>query len=259
MRGNEDGVPSAIKTIPLTESPVHSGTYVATIPPLWPWHGSVEGWSEIVCMPETAVLPNGGTSAGGEEVGLYGEHFTGATGVTFGGVRAESFKVLSDEEIVAITPPGSGLVDVVVKTPGGETPTNGMCQIPLHGCHGDRQDHRGARRRGHDQRRRVHGRRIRLLRRIPDDGDRSRGRPHDRGHRAARDGQRPRRAGRRQPAHHGDEPWSHVHLRRSGPAWGVLAPPVARRSRLRPRRPRGEPPAAPTEASLQAGTRCARR
>ena len=121
-------MPSAIKTIPLTESPVHSGTYVATIPPLWPWHGSVEGWSEIVCMPETAVLPNGGTSAGGEEVSLYGERFTGATGVTFGGVRAESFKVLSDEEIVAITPPGSGLVDVVVKTPGGETPTNAIAK-----------------------------------------------------------------------------------------------------------------------------------
>lgn len=61
-----------------------------------------------------------GTAVGGNTLNISGSGFTGATGVEFGGVPAESFQVIHDSEAVAVSPPGSGILDVTV-TDGGCT------------------------------------------------------------------------------------------------------------------------------------------
>jgi phospholipase C len=66
------------------------------------------------------VSPNSGTPA--STVTIAGTGFTAATGVTFGGVPAESFSVDSDTSITATAPSGRSAVDVVVSGPDGTSP-----------------------------------------------------------------------------------------------------------------------------------------
>lgn len=69
-----------------------------------------------------ALSPNYGSIAGGTSVTLLGSGFTNATAVTFGG-QAAQFHVVSDNRIVAASPPAPGgtaqAVDVIVTTPIG--------------------------------------------------------------------------------------------------------------------------------------------
>jgi hypothetical protein len=71
----------------------------------------------------TAASPAGGPSTGGLPVAITGTNFTGVTSVTFGGVPATSFIVLGPTKILAVSPPGSGTVDLVVTNGGGPSPT----------------------------------------------------------------------------------------------------------------------------------------
>jgi len=74
-------------------------------------------------QPVTPKLtPAEGPAAGGQTVTLSGLEYTGATAVSFGGTPASSFEVVSNQTIRAVTPAGSGTVDVTVTTPGGTTP-----------------------------------------------------------------------------------------------------------------------------------------
>jgi hypothetical protein len=74
-------------------------------------------------IPAVAQLtPTSGPAAGGTSVVISGQGFTGATTVAFGGVVAPAFTVNSDIQITAISPPGSGVVDVTVTTSGGVSP-----------------------------------------------------------------------------------------------------------------------------------------
>lgn len=74
-------------------------------------------------IPAVAQLtPQSGPTAGGTSVVIKGQGFTGATTVAFGGVVAPAFTVNSDIQITAISPPGSGVVDVTVTTSGGVSP-----------------------------------------------------------------------------------------------------------------------------------------
>jgi len=74
-------------------------------------------------IPAVAQLtPQSGPAAGGTTVVINGQGFTGATTVAFGGVVAPAFTVNSDTQITAISPPGSGVVDVTVTTSGGVSP-----------------------------------------------------------------------------------------------------------------------------------------
>jgi uncharacterized protein (TIGR03437 family) len=66
----------------------------------------------------TGIFPARGSTAGGESITITGIGFAGATEVEFGGVSAQ-MTVNSDTEIVAISPPGNGTVDVTVVTPNG--------------------------------------------------------------------------------------------------------------------------------------------
>jgi alpha-tubulin suppressor-like RCC1 family protein len=72
----------------------------------------------------TGVSPSTGPQAGGERITLTGTNLARATSVRFGTTPAQSFEVISATQISAVTPPGSGLVDVSVTTPGGTSSTN---------------------------------------------------------------------------------------------------------------------------------------
>jgi hypothetical protein len=68
----------------------------------------------------TDIVPDRGPETGGTTVTITGDDFTGTTSVTFDGVEAEDFTVVSDTEITAITPPGTpGIVDVIVTNGAG--------------------------------------------------------------------------------------------------------------------------------------------
>ena len=54
---------------------------------------------------------------------ISGTMFTGATAVQFGATPAASFTVLSDAAISAVSPAGTGTVDVTVTSPLGTSPT----------------------------------------------------------------------------------------------------------------------------------------
>jgi hypothetical protein len=61
-----------------------------------------------------AVSPSSGPTGGGTTVSIVGSCFTGATAVFFGNSPASSFTVVSDTEISAVSPAGTGTVDVTV-------------------------------------------------------------------------------------------------------------------------------------------------
>jgi uncharacterized protein (TIGR03437 family) len=73
----------------------------------------------------TSISPASGPVAGGTTVTITGTALTGASSVTFGGVQAQSFSVVNDTTITAVTP---GVLQpfsapVVVTTPGGTAST----------------------------------------------------------------------------------------------------------------------------------------
>jgi hypothetical protein len=82
--------------------------------------------AQIVLQPGVASLsPSAGPTSGGTPVTIAGHDFTGATGVSFGGVPASSFTVNSDTTITAVVPAGTaGPADVTVTTPGGTSPVS---------------------------------------------------------------------------------------------------------------------------------------
>jgi hypothetical protein len=65
-----------------------------------------------------------GPTTGDTTVIITGTSFSGATAVDFGTKPAISFVVNSATQITATSPPGSGMVDVTVVTPGGTSPVS---------------------------------------------------------------------------------------------------------------------------------------
>jgi uncharacterized repeat protein (TIGR03803 family) len=73
----------------------------------------------------STVTPAMGTTAGGTNVTITGTDLLGATAVTFGGMAATSFTVVSATQITATTPAhAAGAVSVEVTTPGGTNAAN---------------------------------------------------------------------------------------------------------------------------------------
>jgi hypothetical protein len=66
----------------------------------------------------TGLSATSGDEAGGESLTVFGGGLAGASDVSFGGTSATILSV-SDSAIDVTTPPGTGVVDVVVTTPGG--------------------------------------------------------------------------------------------------------------------------------------------
>ncbi|MGP3956691.1 IPT/TIG domain-containing protein [Nonomuraea sp. 3N208] len=66
-----------------------------------------------------SVTPNQGSSAGGTSVTITGSGFAGASAARFGGTRAAGFVLVSSTTITAISPPGTGTVNVTVTGSSG--------------------------------------------------------------------------------------------------------------------------------------------
>jgi hypothetical protein len=71
----------------------------------------------------TSISPATGPSTGGTSVTVTGTNFTGTTAVLFGTTPAASFTVNSATSITAVSPAGSGTVDITVAAPGGNSMT----------------------------------------------------------------------------------------------------------------------------------------
>ncbi len=81
------------------------------------WDGLAD--EDSVPVIASATPATSGT-AGGALVSLFGNHFTGATAVRFGGTNATSFLVIDDEHIAAVTPAKTaGSQPATVVTPAG--------------------------------------------------------------------------------------------------------------------------------------------
>jgi hypothetical protein len=72
----------------------------------------------------TGISPSAGPTAGGTVVTITGSNFTGVTAVLFGSTPAVSFVVNSARSITAISPAGTGTVDVTVTSADGISPTS---------------------------------------------------------------------------------------------------------------------------------------
>ena len=87
----------------------------------------------------SAVVPDEGTTLGGETVTVAGDGFTGATDITFDGTSGTTLAVVDDTEATIVTPAhAAGAVDVLVIGPAGTsnprtftyaTPTPGVPTI----------------------------------------------------------------------------------------------------------------------------------
>ena len=77
---------------------------------------------ELIVPPPLTFFPDRGEGL----VTIYGNKFTGATAVSFGGTAATNFTFVNDTLIVATKPAlTAGSKDVTVTTPGGTSPTAG--------------------------------------------------------------------------------------------------------------------------------------
>ena len=74
-------------------------------------------------MAVTRITPGSGPQVGGTRVVITGSGFARTTGVSFGKTAATRFSVDADTQISAVSPPGSGTVDVTVTTPDGISAT----------------------------------------------------------------------------------------------------------------------------------------
>jgi pro-kumamolisin-like protein/IPT/TIG domain-containing protein len=85
----------------------------------------------------TGLSPTGGPEVAPTPVKILGSGFTGTSAVTFGGVAASSFEVISPFEIQATPPAYSGATKCAPSLPG-ETPTTDICQVQVQvtGPHG---------------------------------------------------------------------------------------------------------------------------
>nr|WP_269330170.1 IPT/TIG domain-containing protein [Kineosporia babensis] len=103
-------------TITATTPPGSAGTATVQVTSAG---GNATGTYRYANVPTiTQLQPSAGPEAGGTAVTITGTGFTGATNVRFGAVPA-TFTVVSNTEITATTPPGTGTSAVTVQTPGG--------------------------------------------------------------------------------------------------------------------------------------------
>lgn len=104
-------------------SPAGSGTVDVTVttPGGTSATSSADQFSYIAEPPPTvtAIKPTKGRAAGGTTVTITGSGFTGTISVKFGSTAATSFVVDSDSQAKAVSPAGTGTVNVTVTTPHG--------------------------------------------------------------------------------------------------------------------------------------------
>ncbi|MGY5311821.1 IPT/TIG domain-containing protein, partial [Nocardia gipuzkoensis] len=85
-----------------------------------------------VPIPTVATaVPSSGPETGGTTVVLTGTNLTGTTGVTFGVTPAASFTVDSATQITAVSPAGTGTVQVTATTVGGTSTGVAYTYVPI--------------------------------------------------------------------------------------------------------------------------------
>lgn len=116
-----DTTNGTITGVPTVVTPLTNYTITAT---------TTFGSGTFVLAIETVIAPviiaNSSTAAGpGDTVTLTGIYFTGTTGVSFGGVAADTFWVVNDSTIIAVVGAGSS-GSVTVTTPSGSVSMPGF-------------------------------------------------------------------------------------------------------------------------------------
>ena len=81
--------------------------------------GNGHAWLYTAAPQIKKLSPRKGPLAGGTSVTITGSFLAGASGVDFGSTPAESFTVNSSTSITAVSPPGTGAVNVSVTTSVG--------------------------------------------------------------------------------------------------------------------------------------------
>ncbi len=120
---------------PFAYGPCPSGPFI---------HGAftaiAAGSHDLAALPPVSgpvvdsLTPDTGPAAGGTEVTILGGDLEDASAVDFGGVAASEFQVRSDDEILAVAPPGSGAVAVTVTTPDGTSSTESEDEFTYQGA-----------------------------------------------------------------------------------------------------------------------------
>ena len=87
-------------------------------------HGCWTGrTTTLAAVPAVStVTPNNGPASGSSRVTIEGSAFLPGSTVTFGAEAAPGVKVESSDAITAVSPPGSGTVDVTVSNTDGTSP-----------------------------------------------------------------------------------------------------------------------------------------
>ena len=108
------------------DSPAGSGTVDVTVttPGGKSATSAADQFTYIVAPVVTGVSPTSGPAAGGTLATITGTGFSGATVVDFGTAAATGLTVVNSTTITADSPAGSGVVDVTVTTPGGQSATS---------------------------------------------------------------------------------------------------------------------------------------
>ena len=99
-------------------APAGAGTVQATVATAGGTSNGVS-YTYVPTPACTSITPNLGPQTGGNTVTITGTGFSGAAAVSFGGTPAPSFTIVSDTEITAVIPAGTGAVQVTVTTAGG--------------------------------------------------------------------------------------------------------------------------------------------
>jgi hypothetical protein len=90
--------------------------------------GNISVFEVLLPPTVTSINPSSGPTTGGTVVIITGANFTGATAVEFGTTSA-TFLVDNAAQITAVSPPGTGTVDVTVTTPVGTSATSSFDQF----------------------------------------------------------------------------------------------------------------------------------
>ncbi len=85
-------------------------------------------YSYVPAPTVTSISPSVGPSSGGTTVIISGTNLGSATAVGFGATAATGYTIISNTQITATAPAGTGTVDVRVTTPGGNSATSAADQ-----------------------------------------------------------------------------------------------------------------------------------
>jgi plastocyanin len=117
-------------------SPGQSFSHTYTTPGTYPYYcvfhgapggvgmsGTITVTGASAAPTVTSISPTTGLPTGGTTVVINGTNFTGTTAVRFGSTAAASFTVNSANQITAVSPAGTGTVDVTVTNASGTSAT----------------------------------------------------------------------------------------------------------------------------------------